>query len=297
MVNQKTPNNIVNLSVESFKVCKESNDSDSNDSNSKVKIEGFALPFDTVSRNGFEYSTESIKATAATLEGRSMFFNHNVEELPIGKVKQVEVKDDGLYFVGELCNKTEREKEIVEKVREGMIENVSIQCMYENAKYDESQDSVKVDVKEFLELSVVTIPGFGETTLQAVENFKQMSKVKEELNKVKQENAAVTEQDDETEMTVEARLDNIESKQAEIENRIGTIESRLDVEDEEEEAETEESDEGEKPETEEESETEESEEEENESEESLNRATAQTSKESKKKFSQSDWRKERLMNH
>lgn len=234
MVKQTIPNNHMRVSVESFNVVKENKSSEAAEGDSDtVRIEGFALPFDTVSRNGVLYRKESIIAAAETMVGRPMFFNHNIDELPIGQVEAFEVSSDGkgMSFKAILDNKSEREKAIVEKVRSGRINKVSIQCMYENVTFNDEDGTMAVDVSEFLELSPVTIPGFDDTTAMAVESYKQMNKVKKETKNLKED--AVSEQEDET-STDEAKIEALEARIAEFETRLGTVEARLDVEDDEE---------------------------------------------------------------
>ena len=151
-----------------------------------VFITGLALPFEKTSRNGILYSKESVTKTGKTLEGKPMFFNHNIEGLPIGKVEKVNIKKDGLYYEARLIPTTEEEKAIVEKVKAGLLQNVSIQCIYENPEYNKELDIFKVDVKEFLELSVVGVPGFADTTAMVIEKLKEnqeIMKLKKKLEK------------------------------------------------------------------------------------------------------------------
>ena len=296
MVKQNIPNNNFNVLVENFKVSKENVSKEAEGSDSEtVKIEGFALPFDTVSRNGVLYRKESVIKAAETMVGRPMFFNHNIEELPIGQVEAFEVSSDGkgMNFKAILDNKTEREKAIVEKVRNGRINKVSIQCMYENVTFNDEDGTMSVDVSEFLELSPVTIPGFDDTTALAVESYKQMSKVKKEAKAKTKKEDAVSEQDDDESSTEDARLDAIEAKQAEIETRLGTVEARLDVEDEEESEEGNEADDN-SEEADEDPDKNKEEKLEDEDNTKIERATAPAAKEeSKETFDANKWKAER----
>ena len=293
----------MNVSVESFKVSKENVSSEANEEESNiVKIEGFALPFDKVSRNGVSYRKESILKAGPSMVGRPMFFNHNIEELPIGQVTEFFPSEDGtgMSFKAELDNNTPREKEIVSKIRSGRIDKVSIQCMYENVTFNDDDGTMTVDVSEFLELSPVTIPGFDDTTAMAVENYKQMSEVKKEAKNKKKTEDAVSEQDDDESSTVEARLDAIEAKQAEFDTRLGTVEARLDVEDEEEETEeSTDSEEKDSKETDENPEDEKEEKLEDDSKKEIKRATAPAEKNEPKKeeFDAAKWKANRRKNY
>lgn len=129
-----------------------------------MQIEGFALPFNERSRNGVIYEKESVKKAASTMEGNPILFNHD-QDNPIGHVKEVEVKEDGLYYIGDV-NPERRE---VESLQRGDIPHVSIQAMVEET--ENTSQTGEVAVTEFLELSAVTIPGFPQTDVQASEKI------------------------------------------------------------------------------------------------------------------------------
>jgi len=127
-----------------------------------LTIEGMAMPFEKRSRNGVKYDTDSIKENAESMIGNSILFNHDEAE-PIGHVTNVEIKEDGLYYEGDI-NPNRRESESLQR---GDIPHVSIQAMVE--EMEETAKTGKVAVSEFLELSAVTVPGFPETDVQAGE--------------------------------------------------------------------------------------------------------------------------------
>lgn len=311
----KQPNK-VNISVESFQVEKKTSTKGKKEG---VTLSGFALPFDTTSRNGFSYRKESVVNTAKTLEGAPMFFNHDVESLPIGRVEKVTVTEKGLEYVATLNPVTQEGKEVVEAVKAGLIEKVSIQCMYENAELVEKSNSFNVDVKEFLELSVVTIPGFAETTAQAHEKLMCAESVKKKLAKeqavkMPEDEEVSEEQEDGETLTLEglnAKLDAYISEHSnthvDLDNTIASNTAKIDslietdepVEEEQVEEETEEA----KPEDEEEKSEESVKEEKKEEveeekvEESFERATVASTSEEKNTFDYVEWRKNRLANH
>jgi len=226
--------NKINIAVESFEISKEAlNNTES------VVIQGFALPFDKTSRNGFAYRKESIIKTAKTLEGKKMFFNHNTEAMPIGKIRSVNLTDKGLEYVAEL---DKDETILINKVRKGLIENVSIQCIYENARLNESSNTFEVDVKEFLELSLVTIPGFADTTASAVEKLMKDSEIKKQMENIK---ANITKEQELTpavsEPAEEPKVDDavleLQALVTELSTRLAIVESRLDAMEKEDESE------------------------------------------------------------
>ena len=202
-------------------------------SNGGVVIEGFALPFDKPSRNGFAYRKESVIKTAETLEGRPMFFNHNIEGLPIGKVTEVTVTEKGLNYRAEILPTTDEEKAIAEKISNGLLEHVSIQCIYENADVNKETGNFHVDVREFLELSVVGVPGFADTTAQAVESLQKEEKVKLQMKRVKEELTEKPSAEEQDGDEMETVLNEIRAQHEELMNRLGVVESRLDAMDEE----------------------------------------------------------------
>ncbi len=130
-----------------------------------LKIHGLALPFDKRSRNGVVYQKESIQEAADTLVGCSLLFNHD-EDNPIGHIEDVEVKEDGLYYYGDL----NEEKREVESLKRGDIPHVSIQATINETEETEKKGIVAVN--EFLEMSAVTIPGFSRTDVEAEETVR-----------------------------------------------------------------------------------------------------------------------------
>ncbi|MDD3493064.1 MAG: hypothetical protein PHZ19_06195 [Candidatus Thermoplasmatota archaeon] len=132
-------------------------------------IEGLALPFGKRSRNGLTYDRNSIKETAEKWKGLPIFYNHNVNALPLGHVVKAEVKhgkkgfEDGLYYQGNIDN---AEEAVVRKLKRGDIPFVSIQAIVEPTESGNEDD---VYIREPLELSICGTPGFPETTVNGVE--------------------------------------------------------------------------------------------------------------------------------
>lgn len=136
-----------------------------NDSDS-VFIEGIAMVCDTPSRNGVIYTSESVQKNFKTLIGKPMTFNHD-ENKVVGHITDAYFENGKLYYKADL----DPEEQIVRKIKRGDINKVSIQVMTENTV--NYKEYVKTDVKEFLELSVVTIPGFEDTSIQLAEALKK----------------------------------------------------------------------------------------------------------------------------
>jgi phage head maturation protease len=144
-----------------------------------LKIQGLALPFDKRSRNGVVYEKQSVKQAAESLVGCPLLFNHN-EENPIGHIEDVEIKEDGLYYFGDL----NEEKKETDSLQRGDIPHVSIQATIKETMESETQG--KVAVKEFLEMSAVTVPGFSSTDVEAEETVRIEKLVKQKTEQVSQ---------------------------------------------------------------------------------------------------------------
>lgn len=123
-------------------------------------VTGLALPYDKTSRNGVAYQKESVEKNMDKMEGRSVLVNHDMDR-PIGHVEQVQSTDKGMVYKmnidpEEKINNTSA----IRKFERGDVKNVSISAFVERV---EGEDNL-VAVKDFAELSAVTVPGFPETT-------------------------------------------------------------------------------------------------------------------------------------
>lgn len=136
---------------------------------SGVQVNGLALPFEKVSRNGFTYIKESIENAYKSLEGAPVLFNHNTENV-IGHVEVTGLDGQGMTYEMDL----DPEDVIARKVARGDLTKVSIQCSYdENKSYIDDEGVTHAYINEFYELSVVSIPGFADTTAQVREKLKE----------------------------------------------------------------------------------------------------------------------------
>jgi len=148
-------------------------------------VVGLALPFDKVSRNGFRYITESIRSAVNSVIGAPALFNHDSEKV-IGHVENASFDGQGMTYRMNL-DEAGPYGWVANKVRRGDLKKVSIQCLYDEDKSFLDDDGVmNAWVNEFLEISVVTIPGFADTTAQAVESLKLLSKGTETMSEEEQ---------------------------------------------------------------------------------------------------------------
>ena len=144
----------IEIRTEKFNVL-ESKDSDDNE----VTIEGTAVPYNKRSRNGAKYTGKSIKKAAKTLEGKSLLYNHDENQV-LGKVEKTIPREDRLDFIA----KANTEKEKVQDIHNGYVNTVSIQAMVEENK--DAEEKEVLDVQEFLELSATPVPGFGDASIK-----------------------------------------------------------------------------------------------------------------------------------
>lgn len=145
----------IDIRSEAFRV----QESENEEGEDEVVIEGVALPYNKESRNGIVYTKESIQEAAKSLEGKPFLFNHNPDQV-LGRVTEATPKKNHLAFKA-VADPT---KEKVRDIKNGYVSTVSIQAVVEESEED---GEGKVAVKEFLELSSAPIPGFKEAEAQA----------------------------------------------------------------------------------------------------------------------------------
>lgn len=226
----------------------------------KLIVEGLALPFGKVSRNGVEYTKNSIIENKDTMVGRSVLWNHDDSIPSLGHVESVEVKNDGLYYRMVLDETDPFAVSVAKKIENKHINNVSIQAMVESAEEEYSEDAQKVNVTDFLELTVCNIPGFPQTTATMSQSFDGETAVmsesafvkklklngdtmKKNQEKEKLESEELEDEESSEESTEESKEDNSEEEtkvQDESENKDN--EKKDDKDDEEEEPENKEQD-------------------------------------------------------
>lgn len=237
--------------VESFEVSRSKEDG--------VSVSGLALPFDKVSRNGFTYVKESIQDAYQSLIGAPVLFNHNTENV-IGHVGNVSLSGEGMTYEMNL----DPEEPIARKVARKDLTKVSIQCIYDEEKsYIDEEGITHAYIREFLELSVVSIPGFADTTAQVVENLQNKKPKLEGTEKMSEQEIKPDEQTpapepkDEKQVTEESDSD-MEDRIAALEKQVAAMSDKLsEMDDSEEEPKTEEAEDEETPEEDEEKKVEE----------------------------------------
>ena len=130
------------------------------------KIDALIVPFNKISRNGVLYKKESIEAKHENLVGKPIFFNHQTsgagdEFLPRGEWNETWLESDGMHAKGNIF-KTGYNKGLIEYLSHAKKPKVSLQINGEaESKKDENGKYYQAaDINEFLESSVVSLPGF-----------------------------------------------------------------------------------------------------------------------------------------
>ncbi len=143
-----------------------------------VLITGLALPFGIPSLNGIEYSKESILATHKLLEKKVMLFNHDMDN-PVGHVESAYIKEGvGLMYTADIHPHIQLKGGVtlVDMIKRGDINSVSISIMPNKKTVEEiGEDHIRVDVTNWVELSIVTTPGFQETSINVLERLREMA--------------------------------------------------------------------------------------------------------------------------
>lgn len=153
----------------------------------KFKIKGEAIR-ETVSRNKIKYLADELREAFPTLNNKPILDTHNPHTIKasLGKVTDVNFDESikGIRFEADIMD-----KDAIERIKDGRIENVSVSAMFDEILKEEitdDEDNV-VDVHfivkglEFLELSLVTVPGVRSATIdqaitEAYQGQKQINK-------------------------------------------------------------------------------------------------------------------------
>ena len=145
-----------------------------------MRIEGVAIE-ETTSRNNVTYKVDELEMAADTLVGAPLLKDHNntVDGI-VGKVTEAFMDGKQLKFKAEVMDDSMKEK-----IKNGLIKNVSV-----GSKLKELQKVVEDEVTkfvakgiEFLELSLVAVPGVkGATFSQSVTEAFDAFEVEERNN-------------------------------------------------------------------------------------------------------------------
>jgi len=184
-----------------------------------MRIEGVAIE-ETTSRNNVTYKVDELERAAGTLIGAPLLKDHNnsVDGI-VGKVTEAYMDGKQLKFKAMVMD-----DDMKEKIRNGLIKNVSV-----GSKLKELQKVVEDEVTkfvargiEFLELSLVAVPGvkgatFSQSVTEAFDAFEveERNKMENKLKAIEEklalllakESEEVLEEEPEAEPEVEAEAE------------------------------------------------------------------------------------------
>ncbi len=138
------------------------------------KIKGLLLPKDKISRNNVLYDWESVKQKYKDFEGVKVNYNHIIDDntKPVGKVTKtwIKEKDDddgiaGMYYEAQI----DRDSEYADSILKGYLDKVSLQVQASAQKSEKNEQGevyTRAWIRSPLEMSVVKVPGFNETSFE-----------------------------------------------------------------------------------------------------------------------------------
>ena len=159
----------------------------------RVVFTGTALPWGKESRNRCTYDKKRAIEVMDTLKGVSFLFNHNYDDSK-GHITEIQESKKGIEYKVDI---DPEEKDFIRKAERGDIPHVSIGTIID--KVEEFEDETKVPnlfIKEFIELSAVTVPGFLDATLNREGYISVESFLQTETNKYTKGNSIMVEDKD-----------------------------------------------------------------------------------------------------
>jgi len=145
----------------------------------KTFITGVAIDEGT-SRNKVYYSADVLEKATASLIGKPLLRDHNWEDVKsiIGKVTHAEFVEGEVIFRAEVDS---AETDIIRKMEKGYVSSVSVGSLIDEDPFVDEQNIVHPSFIEFVELSVVTVPGVKNATISQVIHEKFSLKRDEEV--------------------------------------------------------------------------------------------------------------------
>ena len=195
----------------------------------KVRVRGLALPFNEVSRNGHWYIEDSIRETYQSMIGVTVHFNH-VFNRPLGHVSDAWIEEDGLHFEMDLDPK---EEDLIRKMKRKDIKHVSVMVgIDENKSYIDENGVPALWVVEHYELSVVTVPGYKQTTSNFESLVKRIQEHSEVIsmateNKTKETEQDVSQDSDDDKKKYDERLEQLEDAVSKLQEMLTDHEGRI----------------------------------------------------------------------
>ena len=162
---------------------------------SKVYITGNAIDAG-ISRNKVQYSEDLLRQAVTTLKNKPLLLNHGDEDVRniVGKVVAADFDGTNVPFKAELDT---GEADIIRKIEGGFINSVSIGAYCPDEKIMVDEEGIKHPQEiEFVELSLVPIPGIPNATISQVIHEKFEVNKMNEIEELKKQMESLREQND-----------------------------------------------------------------------------------------------------
>lgn len=169
----------VKIMCETYKVVEQF---DKESQTKSVFFEGVAITFGKPTRNRVSYTYESGVGSHKTLIGKPFLDTHHDDSIhthpPFGHVVECFPGTNELNGLPCLRYKVDIDPEettFIRKAKRGDIAGTSIQVLVDDVieKEDQFGTFIEANIREFLELSAVLIPGDGDTSISLVERFQE----------------------------------------------------------------------------------------------------------------------------
>jgi hypothetical protein len=148
----------------------------SKDKNEDYMMTARIVPFGIISRNGVMYDKESVIKTHKNLVGKPVLFNHKKDEdntPPRGEWIGTEIRNDGMYGTAKIFNTTYNQN-LIEYLLKSKNATVSLEIFGKAEKRIDEDTGIQYNVafiKEWLESSIVNLPGFNEAKVLSFECY------------------------------------------------------------------------------------------------------------------------------
>ena len=123
----------------------------------KIDVQGIAV-VEGLSRNGIFYQAEELMKFTPTLKGKPILKDHNaITDNVIGKITKTYFMNGMVFFDGWIKND---DKNIIDKINDGRISEVSIGAIVDKLVKEKSDDEFTIAKgMTGVELSLVVVPG------------------------------------------------------------------------------------------------------------------------------------------
>ena len=108
--------------------------------------------------------------------GIKMLYQHDPSQ-PIGKWSEIKEDDHGLYVKGKLLTKLQKGAEVLELIREGVVDGLSIGFRTVKSIWENDSEFRKLAEVDLWEISVVTFPANTRARVDAVKSVRDAERI------------------------------------------------------------------------------------------------------------------------